>query len=160
MAAPVSTRLRDALRLFLIACDESLTAPPARQFISDGPPRVTCPLLAVYAGPMRALSLDQPSELPPTRPQPRVRVVTFNAELWSDRCHDADASPATLTDDGEAHMTAGWELFTGIVYRLATNTVFDTLTNPESAKTGNVDLAELLDPQTYAGWRLTVPVYL
>lgn len=163
MAAPTTTRLRDALRDLLTASAACLTDPPARRYISAGPPALVadCEVLAVYPALPRALTLDQPGEIPSPRGQPRVRVTGLVVELH--RCVSKDVDPplATLDAEGVQHAVDGWSLFAGLIYRLQQDLVFTTLSSPDLAKSANVDLAEVIEPSGgFAGWRVQVQVAL
>lgn len=159
MAAPSSTRLRDALTDYLAACAACLSEPPGHQLVSVGPPVVKCALLAVYAQVPTTVTIPQPGAIPAPVKQPRVRVVPLVAELWRSVCTDDDIEQRHA--DGLAHATAGWELFAGLTYRLSQGQVFTTLDTPASTQAANVDFGELIEPQGgFAGWRVTTSVQL
>jgi len=163
MAEPTTTYLRDALRDLLNAAAACLDDPPERRYISAGPPALVgnCAVLAVYPALPRALTLDQPGEIPAPRRQPRVRRVDLMVELHRCVSTEKDPSRDTLDAEGVQHANDGWSLFAGLVYRLQQDLVFTTLARPDLAKSANVDLAELVEPEGgMAGWRVTVGVAL
>lgn len=154
-----TTRLRAALDDLLAAATATLDGPPDRRYVAHGQPAIDCEQLVVHCAGVRSVTLDQPTDVPSARPQPRVRVASLVVTLSQPVCASPQPTAVQLADDGRALAVDGWSLFAGLLERLHEGTVW-TGGSP-LPKAGNVLLAEAPEPSGgFAGWTVTVEVAL
>lgn len=151
-----TTRLSDALDAVLDAAAELLEDAPDRRYIAHGQPAVDCEQLVVHCAGLRTVVLDQSSDLPAPRTQPRGRVATLVVTLSRPVCAGLEPSAEQLDDDGGRLAVDGWTLFAGLVQWLHDGGFATPL---QSA--ANVTLAEAPEPSGgFAGWTVTLDVAL
>lgn len=154
-----TTRLATALVDLLAAATATLASPPDRRYVSHGQPAIDCQQLTVHAAGIRIVGLDQPTDIPSARSQPRVRVASLIVTLSRPVCASPQPSVDQLGQDGSALAVDGWSLVAGLVEALSAGSVW-TGTSP-LPKAGNVVLAEAPEPSGgFAGWTISLDVTL
>lgn len=128
------------------------TGPPARRYVSHGPPAPDCEQLAVHALPARLLTAPGPGCV-------LIPVVPFAVVLY--RCVTAvadgpePAPPPAATLDEEARSLAvdGWALLRGILAARR-----DGVFSPDKGSVTVGPLEAVRPDGGLAGWRLNVEV--